>query len=204
MPFVALLLPGGLALFWRLACALARCVLAARRRRGFSSSPLLMPLAEWLRGHVLTGFPWNLSGLWLGRVAGGAAERSLIGAYGLSLLTILFGASLALFARPRPRAARSCRRTDDSVRRLLGGGALRLAAHRRTQSCPACACGWCSPTFAQARKYRAALARRALAATDRSEPRAARAAADAHHLAGSGTALPAGARRRGRSTRLPR
>ena len=34
---------------------------------------VMLAAGEWLRGHIFTGFPWNLSGLWLGRVAGGAA-----------------------------------------------------------------------------------------------------------------------------------
>ena len=54
-----------------------------------------MALAEWLRGHIFTGFPWNLPAYGWGASLAMLQAASLIGAYGLSFLTILLGASLA-------------------------------------------------------------------------------------------------------------
>ena len=49
--------------------------------------------AEWLRGHVLTGFPWNLLGyVWSADYPGGLAmlqATAVIGIYGLSFITVL-------------------------------------------------------------------------------------------------------------------
>lgn len=101
-PFGMLLLPAGLALFWGMAGALY----AKLSPKGLWRAPVftvLFFLAEYLRGHVLSGFPWNLPGyIWK---AGEAVSQSaaLFGIYGLSLLTLLlaasFGAALSQYRR---------------------------------------------------------------------------------------------------------
>lgn len=99
LPFIALILPGGLALFIALACAVAvfgwrenwpRVLILAACYAG----------AEWLRGNVLTGFPWDVPGYGWAASLAVLQSASVIGIYGLSLLTILFGASLALLFVP--------------------------------------------------------------------------------------------------------
>jgi apolipoprotein N-acyltransferase len=60
-PFAVTLLPAGLGLFWG-AAALAYRILAPASARRILVFAALFALAEWLRGHVLTGFPWDLPG----------------------------------------------------------------------------------------------------------------------------------------------
>jgi apolipoprotein N-acyltransferase len=54
---------------------------------------------EWLRGHLFTGFPWNLAGYAWAFSSEMTQTASLAGVYGLSLLTLLMGVSLGYFAR---------------------------------------------------------------------------------------------------------
>ncbi|HXL99237.1 MAG TPA: apolipoprotein N-acyltransferase [Rhizomicrobium sp.] len=94
IPIVECVLPGGLALFPALACAAAAALWRPGVGRIFIFAACYAG-AEWLRGNVLTGFPWNLPAYgWAGSL-GVLQSASLVGAYGLSLLTVLFGASLA-------------------------------------------------------------------------------------------------------------
>jgi apolipoprotein N-acyltransferase len=125
IPFVALLFPGGLALFIAAACALAAWFWREDVSRIFVLTAAYA-LAEWLRGHILTGFPWNIAGYGWGASLAVLQSVSIFGAYGLSLLTILFGASLALLC-DRSRA----RLVPGTLAALFVafwiGGALRLA-----------------------------------------------------------------------------
>lgn len=99
LPFIALILPGGLALF----IALAAAVSAYGWRPGWQRVFLFAACyaaAEWLRGNILTGFPWDVPGYGWAASLAVLQSVSIVGIYGLSLLTILFGASLALMAAP--------------------------------------------------------------------------------------------------------
>lgn len=102
MPFAMVLLPAGLALFF--AAAAAFCMAAWRPgvQRVFLFAVAFI-IAEWLRGHILTGFPWNLPGYGWGASTAVLQSAAVLGVYGLSLLTLLFGASLALLAAPPDR-----------------------------------------------------------------------------------------------------
>jgi apolipoprotein N-acyltransferase len=95
MPFAMVLLPAGLALYFAAAAAVCMTAWRPGARRVFLFA-LVFTVAEWLRGHLLTGFPWNLPGY--GWTASDAVlqSTSVFGVYGLSLLTLLFGASLVL------------------------------------------------------------------------------------------------------------
>jgi len=105
MPFAVVALPAGLALFGALGCALAVYFWQDGPARIFVFA-VMLAAAEWLRGHLLTGFPWNLPAYGWGAVPALLQSASLVGAYGLSFLTLLLGASLAELSL----GAGSCRR----------------------------------------------------------------------------------------------
>ena len=97
IPFVVVLVPAGLALFTAGATALASLVWSSGPER-IASLAIFWVLFEWLRGHILTGFPWNL----VGYAWAGSDEiiqiTALIGIYGLSLVTVLVCSSPAVVA----------------------------------------------------------------------------------------------------------
>lgn len=96
IPFVAVAMPGGLALFSALTCFLARILFdvspGPERIIGFS---ILWVLMEWLRGTILTGFPWNLAGYTWVSVLPVAQTASVIGIYGLTFFTIILASAPA-------------------------------------------------------------------------------------------------------------
>ncbi len=102
-PLGMILLPAGLALFWGFASGLYVWLGARLKNRVLRALLFAGCLfaAEYLRGHILSGFPWNLPGyIW---AAGGAMSQSasLFGIYGLSAVTLLFAAALAAsFSQP--------------------------------------------------------------------------------------------------------
>jgi apolipoprotein N-acyltransferase len=104
IPFVEFFLPGGLALFIAAAAFAASFYWRAGSSRIFVFTAAYA-VAEWLRGHILTGFPWNIPAYGWSASLGVLQSAALFGSYALSLLTILFGASLAQCAEPiRARA----------------------------------------------------------------------------------------------------
>lgn len=99
LPFAVVLLPAGLAFFTAAGFALARLIWSGGTARILAFAAALGAL-EWLRGHVLTGFPWNLFGYALAEEIHLAQSLSLIGAYGLTLVAlIVFSTPVALTRR---------------------------------------------------------------------------------------------------------
>jgi apolipoprotein N-acyltransferase len=97
IPFVILGLSAGLAVF----PGLAAMVLRLANTRGITGV-LVLAVAwgagEWVRGHVFTGFPWNLTGTaWTG-LESMMQPAALFGLYGLSMLTVLVAAAPASLA----------------------------------------------------------------------------------------------------------
>ena len=104
MPFALLVLTAGLALYIGIASALAISFWQDGPARILVFA-IFYAAAEWVRGHALSGFPWNLPAYGWGASLAVLQSLSLFGAYGLTLLTILMGASLAELCAPQRRKA---------------------------------------------------------------------------------------------------
>jgi apolipoprotein N-acyltransferase len=143
-----------LAIFPALATSASRCISpGAARALGLA---LAWTAAEWLRGRVLSGFPWNLIGYsWV--VSDEMLQlASLAGIYGLSLVTVLAAALPATLAD----AAAGTRRwmpTAFAVALLAAAwasGALRLAAAGETDTVDGVRLRLVQPNVAQHHKWR--------------------------------------------------
>jgi apolipoprotein N-acyltransferase len=94
MPIAVLALPAGLALFWGFGAAAAQMLWCEDWRRIFALAAGLGG-AEWLRGTVLTGFPWNSLGYALTAGEAMMQSASLFGLHALSVLAVLIFAGPA-------------------------------------------------------------------------------------------------------------
>jgi len=134
-PFAASLLPAGIGLFWGAAMLLYRRFMPAGLERVLLFAALFC-LFEWLRGHVLTGFPWNPAGAsWK---AGSAASQfaALFGVYGLSLVTVAGAAAVGALAGDGTRKARVGVAVGGlaALAALVIGGAVHLAGQSVTNT----------------------------------------------------------------------
>jgi apolipoprotein N-acyltransferase len=130
MPVAVLVVPAGLALFWAFGAGLAMVAWSPGWPRILAFAAALA-LAEWLRGHVLTGFPWNAFGYVIAPVPVMMQSASVVGIWGLTLAAfIIFAAPAALV--PRARRHRGAWALVAMAVALfavhLGFGAIRLAA----------------------------------------------------------------------------
>jgi apolipoprotein N-acyltransferase len=117
LPFAVTLLPAGLALFTAAATGTA-----ARFWRAGPERVVVLALAwsasEWARGHVFTGFPWNVLGYALTYPLPLMQSAALVGIYGLTLCAVL------IFALPLVLMGDS---STGTTRRRAGGAALAVA-----------------------------------------------------------------------------
>jgi apolipoprotein N-acyltransferase len=108
-PWLAVLLLGLLCLYLgayhAVFAALAAPLWRSARPAGVAlvATPALWVALEWLRGHLLGGFPWNLAGYLWEEVPGALPTAAWIGAWGLSFLVVLASSGVALaVVRRRP------------------------------------------------------------------------------------------------------
>ena len=89
IPFALTGMAGGMALFWGAGFWVAKRIAAVGWGAPFGLTFGLVGM-EWLRGNVLSGFPWSLLGYaWIDTDA--MQFASIAGVYGLTLLTVLSG-----------------------------------------------------------------------------------------------------------------
>ena len=88
MPAAVVLMPAGLALFYAAAMALAALFWRAGTYRVLALA-LSLSAMEWLRGHVLSGFPWNVLGYALTYPVSLMQSAAVFGIYGLTLIAVL-------------------------------------------------------------------------------------------------------------------
>jgi apolipoprotein N-acyltransferase len=131
-PFAVAAMAAGMALFWGLAAVLYRLIRPPGVRRVLVFAGAYAAL-EWTRGHILTGFPWNLPGeTWR---AGSAVSQvaAVVGAYGLTWITLAIAAAPAVW--------RDGRRGRIAVGAALAGPVVLFAGGWLLRAAPPTAAG---------------------------------------------------------------
>ena len=131
LPFAVLGLPAYLALFMAFGFALARLIWTRDASRVIALAASLT-ISEWLRGQVLTGFPWNAFGYALGEPLALAQTASLIGLWGMTFLAVAIFASPAVLIDENARGRTPWIAPATALLLLLvmgAFGAVRLSLH---------------------------------------------------------------------------
>ncbi len=113
LPFAITVMPAGLAFFWAAAAAASAYASLPGLLR-IVSLAIALGLAEWLRGHLFTGFPWNVLGYALTSPEVLMQAAGVLGIYGLTVAAVvIFATPLVMAAVPRsvPKRARNNART---------------------------------------------------------------------------------------------
>jgi apolipoprotein N-acyltransferase len=131
-PFAVAFVSMFMALFWGAAAALYRA-LAGRGVARVLVFAAAFCLAEWLRGHLLTGFPWDLAGETWKAGAPLSQAAALVGAYGLSWITVAAFSTPAV-GREGWRGPAAVIIAALTVGGLYGFGSVRLAGAPRADS----------------------------------------------------------------------
>ena len=104
MPFAVSGLAAAMAIYWGLA-ALAVNALGFKGLRLVLGFAAMLAVAEWLRGHLFTGFPWAAPGLAVDGMGAVAQMASVIGMTGLTLLIVLWAGLPLVLTGQRHRIA---------------------------------------------------------------------------------------------------
>ncbi len=134
LPIAVTLMPAGLALFFAAASALAGFLWMPGPARLIGLA-ITLSLTEWLRGHVLTGFPWNVPGYALTGSDAMMQWASLFGVNGLTFIAVMiFSSPAAVWAVSGMRCCSSLQRFGTPVLMALILVAGTLWGHWRLHS----------------------------------------------------------------------
>ena len=137
LPLAVTLLPAGLALFYAGAAALAQPLWRTGPYRVLALA-LALSAMEYARGHLFTGFPWNVLGYALTYPLSLMQSAALIGIYGLTLLGVLIWAGpLVLLAEAPPGRMGRGRRRSALALAVAPVLALAIWGHLRLAAAPA-------------------------------------------------------------------
>ena len=100
LPFAVIALPAGMACYTAAGLALARLLWTQGPARLLALA-IALTVAEWLRGHLFSGFPWNSYGYALTGPLVLAQGAALIGIWGLTFFAIAIFASPAILTDDR-------------------------------------------------------------------------------------------------------
>ena len=127
-------LPAVLGIYTALGLALARMMWVRGPERVLALA-VALTITEWLRGHLLTGFPWNAFGYTLTTPLALAQSLALFGIWGLTFLAVAIFATPAVLADDRkdtPRPYRAPVAALIVLAALAGYGVARLRTHPTT------------------------------------------------------------------------
>lgn len=172
LPFAVCGLPAYLALYTAAGFALARAV----RPRGvlrILALAVALTVSEWLRGHLLSGFPWNAFGYALTEPLALAQTASLIGLWGLTFLSVAIFAAPAVLIDSRNQTRRPWLAPTAALLVLVAMGvygAARLSQHP-TETVPDVRLRIMQPNLQQDERFnysaKAAVMQKYLALSDR-------------------------------------
>ncbi|MGE4371893.1 MAG: apolipoprotein N-acyltransferase [Xanthobacter sp.] len=99
LPVAVVAMPAGLALFTAFGAAVAALFWLPGGQRLFAFAAALT-LSEWVRGHVLTGFPWNSFGYAFSQSPALMQSAALVGIWGLTYFALLTLSAPVLLLEP--------------------------------------------------------------------------------------------------------
>jgi apolipoprotein N-acyltransferase len=128
LPFAVTLLPAGMAVYPGVGFVVARSLWTPDPFRILTFAAALAS-AEWLRGHMFTGFPWNAFGYALTAPLPLAESVAVFGIWGLTFIAVAVFAAPAVLADGMRRGVAAVALAGGVLAALFAYGSARLAGH---------------------------------------------------------------------------